>query len=155
MNLTNEWIARWPHFKPEEILSDDQLTLLTLHGVMPYSFRALDKLEQFRNQIVNTTKSDAVFIVNYGESKRRGARSLWDAYEVNRQQKGESKKWAYTFHLWCAFDLTVPEMTTKELFDLALKSKLWGGIGLYNTWVHVDDRDHFGDVTTWDLRTSK
>ena len=149
MNLS-DWSSRWPSFTLAEVLSDDQLKLFKSKGVFPYSFKALDKLQDFRNFI------DAPLLINHGGSMRRAARSMKDVYEINRETRGKERGWEYSFHLWCAFDLTCPGKPSTELFSLAKDFGLWGGIGLYDTFVHCDDRSIFGDSpTTWDFRTKK
>lgn len=147
MNLETEWKRRWPYFQPREIFGDEQYKLFTQKGVIPYSFRALDKLCKFREYL------NAPIIVNVGEQRHRGARSVREVYHVNKKTRPVGQEWGYSFHLWCAFDIIAPPHSPLVLYGLALKSGLWGGVGLYKTFVHVDDRDHFGtEPTTWDMR---
>lgn len=147
------WVDRWPHFSVEEILSAEQLTLYMTRGVFPYSFRALDKLEQFRVDLGEP------LIINGSHGGRRGARSIADVIAVNKEVRGVSPH-AYSFHLWCAFDVSSPKLSPREIQQFALKWKSkyggWGGIGLYDTWVHLDDRDSIsGAVALWDYRKSR
>lgn len=149
VNLDN-WAKRWPSFKPEEILSPTQLILFNSKGVFPYSFRAIDKLQTFRDFVAKPLK------VNHLGLNKRGARSLWEVYQTNRESRGNEEGWGWSFHLWCAFDVSCDSMTSKELFALAVDCGLWGGVGLYDTFIHVDDRDSFATKpVTWDLRKQK
>lgn len=149
MTFLSEWSKRWPSFHVEEILSQDQLALFTNRGVFPYSFRALDKLQSFRGLV------GAPLIVNKTGSGRRGARSIEEVVAVNKSIRGVSP-YSYSFHLWCAFDISCSVVRPVELRQIAIESKLWGGIGIYDTWLHCDDRDFFGDTPTlWDGRSRK
>ncbi len=151
--MLTDWQKRWPNFRVEEILSPTQQQLFERKGVIPYSFRALDKLQEFRRFV------DRPFLVNQGPLngglRRRGARSLKEVYDINRETRGAARAWEYSFHLWCAFDISVPGMEPYELWEKARLFGKWGGIGLYNTFVHVDDRDYFGMPAIWDARYSK
>lgn len=140
---------RWPDFKPEEILGVDQLNLYLQKGVFAYSFKALDKLQEFRNIV------GAPLRINQRGLFRRGARSTKENYEVQKNSRG-SDGWEYSFHLWCAFDIDSLTVSIPDLYKAAIDSKLWGGIGLYDTWIHVDDRDNLSNKPIlWDLRKLK
>lgn len=149
MTMLSEWSKRWPSFHVEELLSEQQLLLLTKKGVFPYSFRSLDKLQKFRDLV------GSPFIINKSGQNRRGARSIDEVIAVNKTIRGVSP-YSYSFHLWCAFDISSATHSPWELREKALASKLWGGIGIYDTWLHCDDRDFFGDTPTlWDGRGSR
>lgn len=142
-----DWSKRWPHFTQEELFSPDQLSLIKTKGVFPYSFRALDKLHQFRESL------GVSLLINGGKYKRRGGRSMADVYEINEATRGKGRGMEYSFHLWCAFDVSSPEMQPEQVFRRACDSKLWGGVGLYDSFVHLDDRDSLsGRITVWDFR---
>lgn len=146
--LEAKWAERWPHFKPEEILSTEQLTLFKTKGTIAYSFRSLDKLCDFRNFLGKP------ILVNHAGLTRRGARSIRDAIATNRATRGSTGEFGYTFHLWCAFDCSVAGMHSDDLYYEAKRFGCWGGIGVYDTFVHVDDRDTFDKIPiTWDYRT--
>lgn len=142
--IRREWSERWPDFKPEELMSPVQLELLFTKRVMPYAFRALDKLQEFRVFL------DKPLIINRGHHRKRGARSINEV--VSLIPDFSSNPTAYSFHLWCAFDISCPELPVKELYQ---ELKDWGkfkGLGYYpeKGFVHVDDRDSFFDeLTTW------
>lgn len=148
-----EWSKRWPDFKVEEVLSNDQLFLLDTKGVFPYSFRALDKLQAFRSFC------DAPLQVNALGKRRRGSRSLHEIYEINRETRGKERGWDYSFHAWCAFDVSSTSISVPDLYRLAVSFVhgalgAWGGIGLYKTFIHVDDRDVLnGKQTIWKVVT--
>lgn len=144
-----QWSDRWPDFKPEELLSPTQLKLYEVKGVFPYSFRALDKLQAFRRFV------GAPFLVNHEKLLRRGARSPREVFDINSETRGNDRAWEYSFHLWCAFDISVPGMPTIDLFAKALAFGQWGGVGIYNTFVHCDDRDYFVGPARWDARYPK
>ena len=145
-----DWKKRWPHFTQEELFSPDQLFLIKTKGVFPYSFRSLDKLHKFREFV------EAPLIINNSGHKRRGARSMGEVYEINRETRGKLRGWEYSFHLWCAFDVSSTKLSSLELYHKALDFGQWGGIGLYDTFVHLDDRDSLsGSVALWDLRATK
>lgn len=138
------WSDRWPFFTPEEIFSPDQLELFVNKGVCPYSFRSLDKLHDFRRFV------DLPLMVNTPQHRRRGSRSLREVHEINLDTRAPAEEWGYSFHLWCAFDITCPILDTLDLYHKALEFKLWGGIGLYPNFIHCDDRDNLtGITTTW------
>ena len=149
----SSWLQRWPSFDIEEVLSPDQLVLFKTKGVFPYSFRAMDKLQEFRNYV------GVPLLINHGGSTHRGARSMQDVYEINKRTRGLDRGWEYSFHLWCAFDLTpqdLKKLSIQGLYNAALSFNKWGGIGRYDTFVHVDDRDNLSGVTTlWDTRINQ
>lgn len=148
-----DWAKRWPDFKVEEILSPDQLSLLRTKKVFPYSFASMDTLQEFRNFIGKP------FLINHGTLLRRGARSMNEAYDINLTTRGKQNRaraWEYSFHLWCAFDITVEGMSSLELFTLAIQFGKWGAIGLYDSFIHCDNRDSLsGEIVTWDARSYK
>lgn len=149
MNVFEEWKFRWPHFSPNEILSPDQLNLFRDRGIVPYSFRALDKLEHFRILLGEP------ILVNQPGLMHRGARSIKEVHDLNMTVRKNAEEWSYSFHLWCAFDISVKSLTPELLMQAAIESKLWKGIGLYKTWVHVDDRDTFSETPVlWDYTKS-
>lgn len=144
------WAERWPDFKVEEILSPQQLKLFRVKNIFPYSFKALDKLQEFRRFV------DKPFLINHGDLQRRGARSTKEVYEINADTRGAERAWEYSFHLWCAFDIAVDGMTPGQLYSTALAFGKWGGVGIYNWGVHCDDRDSLIPGTaTWDGRYPK
>lgn len=148
-----EWARRWPSFRPEEILSVEQLAQYRQRSVYTFSFRALDKLQAFRDSL------GVALHVNASGMSRRGARSIKEVIDINKTVRG-STPYAYSFHLWCAFDVSSPQLSPLEIQKKALAFNStfgkWGGIGLYDTWVHLDDRDTLEPhVALWDYRTRR
>lgn len=136
--LESIFAVRWPNFKPEEVLSPDGLKLVHNHGVFPLQFSALDKLQSFREQI------DRPFTINTEQHKRRGWRSIKENYDINRYD--------FSFHVaGCAFDISVDGMGVDEFKEEALKFG-YTGIGLYQTFVHLDLRSAIEKPIIWDNR---
>lgn len=139
MNAIDElraiFAVRWPNFEPEEVLSPDGLKLVHNKGVFPMQAYALDKLQDFRAQLGKPV------IVNTAKLKRRGWRSPKENAKINGDK--------FSFHTaGCAFDITVPEMDTGDVYDRALEFG-FGGVGLYSTWVHIDTRLTINRAITW------
>jgi len=137
---------RWPNFKPEEILSPDMIELWEKKGVFPYSFCALDGLQFLRRDLGKP------IIVNHSADCRRGARSIPEAVSLINEAKAQR----YSFHLWCAFDISVVGMTSVQLYEAIVKSAFFFGIGVYDTFIHIDDRDVVDNkIVVWDSRTDQ
>lgn len=101
----------------------------------------LDKLQSFRDAIQKP------FFVNHAGHKLRG----WRSWKENLLVDGR------LYHpQGLAADVTVHEMS---IMDLARAAKSFGfhGVGLYDTWVHVDCRPRLSAESffTWDYRTIK
>lgn len=124
---------RWKYFEAEELLSPGGLSLLYMKGVFPLQFRALDKLSELRDVIKKP------ILVNHAGINLRGFRTPEENYNV---QKGiGSDPWRFSFHVaGCAFDITVKDLTPKQVADAAT-SQGWTGIGIYKTWTHIDLRE--------------
>lgn len=52
-----------------------------------------------------------------------------------------------------AFDISSPALTPDALYKAAFDSGLWGAVGRYDSFVHVDVRLNEGSPVTWDNRT--
>jgi uncharacterized protein YcbK (DUF882 family) len=136
--LARIFSLRWPNFEPEEVLSPDGLKLVHNQGVFPLQYQALDKLQSFREHLRK------IFIVNTGQHKRRGWRSVKENFDLNRHN--------FSFHVaGSAFDVTVEGMTSE---DVAKEAKDFGftGIGTYNSFTHLDYRALIEKPIVWDLR---
>lgn len=100
----------------------------------------LDKLQAFRTEIGKP------FIINFGESRLRG----WRSWKENSRIDGK------LYHpQGLAADITVEGMS---ILELARAAKKFGftGIGMYDTWVHVDMRPMLDDrIVVWDYRSNK
>lgn len=137
------WRERFPSFGMEELLSPAGLECYARTGRIPLDFTAIDKLQAFRNHLGNAVK------VNYAGMTHRGFRS----HEENAAIDGSARMSPHC--LGKAFDITVDNMTEEQVFAEAIKFG-WRGVGIYDTWVHVDMMDHFKEgPVTWDKRTKK
>lgn len=97
----------------------------------------LDKLQDFRSFL------DREFLVNHGSLRLRGWRSL-------RENEKIGGKLFHPFGV--AADITVIGMDSEAVFRAA-KEFGFHGVGLYDTFVHVDMRPRLNDeVVTWDYR---
>jgi uncharacterized protein YcbK (DUF882 family) len=130
--------VRWPDFQPEEVLSPDGLKLVHNQGVFPLQFSALDKLQAFREHLKKPLK------INHGNLKKRGWRSVQENYDLNRYK--------FSFHVaGIAFDVTVDGVSPEEVKEEALKIG-FSGVGVYNTFTHIDCRALIDKPIEWDLR---
>jgi len=137
------WNERWPEFKPSEVLSPEHYNLWLRTGVISVNEFAMDALCAFRRQL------ELPLLCNYKKMHLRGTRS----YKENRSLPNPEE---YSSHLLgLAFDLTCPDLTVEALAEQAYAFG-WKGIGVYNTWVHVDRRNSLVDARyLWDRRSIK
>lgn len=139
--LKSIFSIRWPNFSPEEVLSPDGLKLVHNQGVFPLQFSALDKLQAFREHLGKR------FTINSDNHKRRGWRSIKENFELNRYQ--------FSFHTaGCAFDVTVEDMTPEEVKESALGFG-FSGVGVYDTFTHLDLRSLIDKPITWESKKKK
>jgi hypothetical protein len=131
-----EW--NWPDFRPAEVLSPQGLHVYRNEGLLLFSPLMLACLQAFRNQL------DKPILINYDNLRLRGYRSCAE----NRNAGGK----AFSLHLQgLAADCTVPGLTSSELVEKAINSKLFNGIGQYETFVHLDCRHITDDkVRRWE-----
>lgn len=126
--------TRWPNFAPHEVLSPDGMALYE-RGIFVLRTSALDFLQMFRNHI------DVRLVVNNSANLHRGWRSPQENLEI---YDGDNR---FSFHTaGVAFDVSSPDLTPLELMRRA-KSFGWVGIGLYATFLHLDQRD--GEHAFW------
>lgn len=140
--------SRWPNFSKEELLSPDGLLLLS-KGVMPLRIESVDKLQEFRDSL------KLPLIVNSPFHLHRGFRSPEENRRIYQHLRVKSDKDKlflpadnrFSYHVQgCAFDLSCPDLTVGQLY-LKAKDFGWKGIGIYKTFLHVDDRP--GDYSEW------
>ena len=134
---------RWPNFTMQEVLSPDGIKLAT-RGILPLRFAALDKLQAFRESYGKPLQ------INYAGLTLRGFRSIKEEYNLNLELERDP----FTYSMHCAgiaFDLSSPGISAEELYKAASYFG-WGGLGIYDWGVHVDDRD---TPAKWDMRTVK
>lgn len=126
------------YFEPEELLSKSGMDLFR-KGLMVIDWDFLGELVAFRE------KMDVPFIVNSGDHHRRG----WRSSAENLIPPCTGKP----YHpMGVAADITPKGM---DILEFAAEAQYFGfhGVGVYNTFVHVDLRPRIGDRTfTWDNR---
>jgi len=146
-----DWKLYLPSFKPAELISPDLLANGIMHGL---DLQAAMKLQRFRDRIHQMTGEG--FLINHGTHYRRGVRSLNDQ-RVLAARYGAAE--LYSHH--CsgkAFDVSLTSWANYSPEWLADKAREfhYSGIGLYDTFVHVDTRDAInGQITFWDKRSKR
>jgi zinc D-Ala-D-Ala carboxypeptidase len=127
------WKERWPNFQPKEVLGKSGYKLFLDRGEIMINEIAMDKLQEFRR------------LVGYPIKVNSGFRT----YEENLKVEGKP----FSRHMQgLAFDITTKEVSPTVLYRDAVNFK-WHGIGLYNTFVHVDWRPILdGKIRKWDNR---
>lgn len=125
---------RWQFFAPEEIFSLNALNEIP-HKLCPHS---MDCLCEFRRFI------DAPIIVNSDKHRRRGVRT----YLENRMVGGAKESMHLTGR---AFDISSPTIDVIDLYDLVMEFGEFKGVGIYNTFIHIDTRFQI-NPTIWDMR---
>ncbi len=144
MSIQDLFKSRWPSFRVDEILSPDGIDLLS-RGVFVMRYPFLDKLQFFRDTL------KLPFIINHGDARLRGFRSIQEEHDLNLQLG--RKEWTYSMHVaGIAADISVEGLSVEALYKQALAFG-WNGVGIYDSWVHIDDRD--GSQARWDYRTIK
>jgi len=135
--MYQEWKKLAPSFEPPELLSPKGMSYFDRgHAVITPSFML--HLQGFRNHMASP------FFVNHGESKLRGYRGAYEAIGVSFGP----------YHMMgVAADVTVPNVDVEVV---AKEAKKFGfrGIGIYDTFTHIDLRPRLVDkVFEWDNRT--
>lgn len=135
MNKEKEWAARWPHFRPEEVLSPHGLLSWEQNGNLLIQPQAMDMLEAWRAKVGR-------IVVNHNLNTHRGYRSSEENMSV-----GGAK---FSRHVQgLAFDTTPLDMDLHRYHRLALEFG-WTGVGLYRTFVHLDVRPNLrGRIFSW------
>lgn len=137
------WDERWPEFGPSEVLSPEHYNLWLKTGIISVNEFAMDKLCEFRRSL------DLQLLCNHKKLHLRGSRS----YKENAKLPGFEEHSSHILGL--AFDLTCPDLPIERLAEAAYAFG-WKGIGVYNTWVHVDCRNSLSDHRyLWDRRSIK
>lgn len=138
---------RWPHFPPEEVLNRLGFRLLMQKNVLVMDTKLMDKLEELRADI------GLPILINHDGMTLRGFRTQEEEKELYKNTK-QVEPLLSMHTLGKAADITVKEMRIEEL---AARAKKIGftGIGMYDTFVHVDVRTLIGDdkIQTWDNRS--
>jgi uncharacterized protein YcbK (DUF882 family) len=139
---------RWGNFTKEELLSPGGLLLLS-KGVLPLRVESVDKLQAFRETVNRPLFVNMPFHHYRGFRTPEENRRIYQKFRIvsDKDKDFDSSDNRFSYHLQgCAFDITCPEMEIGELY-LAAKEFGWRGIGIYKTFIHVDDRP--GVYTEW------
>lgn len=119
----------WPDFTPAEVLSPDGLRMLETQNTLLFSPLMLTCLQQFRQRIQQP------ILINHAGHNLRGFRSCKENASVGK---------TFSMHiLGLAADCTVKGITPTELAEKAKQSGLFTGIGIYQTFIHLDIRPIF------------
>lgn len=138
--INQKWSDLWPDFRPDEVLSPRLLRILYNSKSIPYSVHALDTLQEFRVILGHP------IIVNHNGHRLRGGRHPEDILGLYGYPK-------FTFHQFCAFDISCPEIGLAELKDEVMSFGRFGGVGVYDieNFIHVDTRIPLeGAWITWE-----
>lgn len=135
----SDWEKRFPNFSPEEVLSPIALQRYETGQVIGIDLLSLDLLQEFRKYV------DFPLFVNYRGLNLRGYRTpkehaaLGHGSSMSPHCRGQ------------AFDVTAEGLPTHSLMTIAHDFGKWKGIGQYNTFVHLDTWDRYGDgrITKW------
>lgn len=138
MDLLSAWTTRWPKVAPQDILSPVGLEhFQSGHMVMNVEF--MDKLHSF------LLKFNSRFYINNFEFglELRG----WRSWAENLRIDGK------LYHpMGVAADITIEGHTPAQIADAA-EDYGFHGIGIYNTFTHVDLRPLLGTtIFKWDKR---
>lgn len=134
MSKEEEWTRRWPHFRPEEVLSPHGLAQWE-RGNLLISEYAMDMLEDWRHKVGR-------ILINNDRLRYRAYRSPRENEVVGGA--------TFSRHVQgIAFDTTPLDMDLHQYHRLALEFG-WSGVGLYRTFVHLDTRPTLrGRIFTW------
>lgn len=138
-----EWERLSPYFEMEEVISPDGLAVYHNTQQIVTDRIALLMLNGFRSYLGKP------ITVNSGANQHRGYRSPRENAAINGAAD-------LSFHMQGkAFDISCKEISCLEIFHKA-RAYGWKGIGLYDTWVHVDNRWTVDNQpVTWDKRAKK
>lgn len=129
-------------FEPEELLSPHGMILFN-KGILVLQPEFVLKVVAFRKHL------DSPFTFNYGNERLRG----WRSGAENQDGKRNNNP----FHpMGVAGDLSVKGLTSFAVAELA-KSFGFRGVGLYDTFVHIDNRPSLDEdvLYFWDNRKNK
>lgn len=145
------WEEVLPSFLPGELLSPELAQKQMYHAI---DLDSALKLQRFRDRV---HQSMGVGLrVNFGTFRHRGVRTHNDQVQINKLYPGSAE----TFSMHCcgkAWDVSLPEGKSGEadyeqLYQLAVEF-CWHGIGRYNSFLHIDNRDIelTGKVAQWNF----
>lgn len=128
---------RWDNFSPKEVLSPMGLQIYASQEILMVRPEAMDMLQAFREDL------GIPLYVNHAGLTLRGYRH----YDEHRVLHNGAK---FSQHVQgCAFDVSSIDVEPLALYQQALDFG-WTGVGLYETFVHMDIR--FGPPVCWDNR---
>ena len=128
---------RWKDFSPKEVLSPMGLRVWADKEILMVRPEAMDKLQAFREDL------GIPLFVNHLGLTLRGYRH----YDEHRVLHKGAK---FSQHVQgCAFDVSSNQIEPLALYEQALDFG-WTGVGLYDTFVHMDIR--CGPRATWSER---
>jgi len=145
---TTEWDDWAPHFAPEEFLSPEG-RILFHRNIIPFDPVVLNALEIFRI-LLNHNRMEGFIpmeedkeitlvinsnFLNGGNKNLRGFVTPYEWYAQRTKKPGQ----LYSYHLWCAADVSSPEVNSEILFHYA-KLTPFQGIIKYPWGVHLDMR---------------
>ena len=144
------FIADWKYFKPEEVLGVDGMNAFK-RGICLVRPELMVLLRDLREYL------DCPVVVNTGELKCRGYRSLKEHKEVYRRYLQNPPM--HSQHLYgCAVDFHCPERVISWVYEKVIdfnrvrraeRKPVFTGIGRYSTFVHVDIRHKLDGTTTY------
>jgi uncharacterized protein YcbK (DUF882 family) len=118
---------RWRYFTPEEVLSPDGLEQYS-RGILLISPDLLDSLEALRTKLKHPLR------VNHNGLHFRGYRSPHENYSIVGGEK-------YSYHMQgLAADVSCYQVPMETLIGTIRSMGKFRGIGVYNTFVHIDMR---------------
>jgi len=125
---------RWPNFEPWEVLSSDGMRAWIDKGMFVLNLDALNLLQRTRDLVGYPVHVNGYLGGKRGYRSSRENSMIRNSAEFSRHVAGD------------AFDISVSEMSTSDLFD-AVTDIGWTGVKEYSNWVHVDLRPvPFGNV---------
>ena len=146
---TSEWDFRFPHFAPEEFFSPEGLVIFHQKNIIPCDTALVFGLESLRTHLnwereegIIKADKEITLVVNSGNRRLRGF--VTPREWVYERPKTEGQ--LFSFHLFCAADVSSPEVTPRVIFDAAsFPSRVGGGFGFrgiveYSWGVHLDRR---------------
>lgn len=132
-----EW--SWIYFSPQEVLSPDGLRLWDYRGELKMNPGFLDRCDAFREWL------GYPLLANHQGLMYRGYRSPEENIGIGGAIQSPHVQ-------GIAIDFSSREMGVEELASAAIDFG-FTGVGLYASWVHVDDRAVIGnEPVVWDKR---
>lgn len=130
-----------PYFQLEEIASP----MLIKSGLHAINWNSVVELHRLRAYVGKP------FLINHKGFRRRGFRHALDQQVLVAELRPKGVEVAtHSMHFFGAFDITCPGHSVEEFKSMVLaynktmgrtsRNPVWGGIGTYNTFTHIDLR---------------